>query len=171
MILTLEQYRTISGDTESSDATAQRWLNKYTGAIESYCQRMFGLFSGTETHFDIKRNPLILNNDNVAEIVTVIVDGEEGAPSAVHYDLGWLYHNNAWLGKTVVVTYTAGLVAPPVVQEVLLALIAEQGDSVRPVVQETVMGVESVKYGVDGLHPVLGAYASQLDEYRRIRVC
>jgi hypothetical protein len=73
------------------------------------------------------------------------------------------------------VTYVAGLVAPIGVQEILVSLVSEAlagvGDSSRPVVKETVFGVDSVTYG-EGVnaHPILGAYASALDPWVEYRV-
>lgn len=175
MILTLEQYRTLTGDTDSSGAVVQRLLDKYTSAIETYCHRRFGLFAGSETHFDVNRDPLILNNRPVSEVSAVVAGNADTAPTNIHYALGWLYHNNAWAGKTVTVTYVAGLVAPIGVREILVSLVSEAlagvGDSSRPVVKETVFGVDSVTYG-EGVnaHPILGAYASALDPWVEYRV-
>lgn len=175
MILTLEQYRALSGDTASPDAQVQRWLNKYTDAIERYCDRRFGWYEGSETYHDIRRDPVLLNRRPVAELQSVTIDGTAVVPAYVHYTLGQLHHRGAWIGRTVVVQYIGGMVAPIFVQEILVALVTDAlngvGDSSRPVVRETVVGVESVTYGdAVGLHPVLGAYANQLDALVDIHV-
>lgn len=176
MILTAEQYQTLSGDTTTAEATIQQALYRYTAIIEGYCNRTFGAVEQTETYYDVQRDPLVLNRDHVVEIsaITVGTESADVDDFTTHKGNGFIYHDGAWFGQNVTITYAAGLPAPYDVKHVLAALVQSflAGDSggvnqVRPVSKETVYGVASTQYALplEGEHPELGSFTALLDRY------
>jgi hypothetical protein len=178
-ILTVDQYQTLTGDSTTAEATIQNALYRYTAIIESYCNRVFGATAQTEKYYNVQRDPLILNRSNVSEVTAITVGTETADVSdfAIHYDLGFIYHAGAWFDQDVEVAYTAGDDAPYDVKHVLAALVQSYlsgvsggENEVRPILQETVYGVSSTKYGasmteVEGAHAELGAFTTILDRH------
>jgi hypothetical protein len=179
-ILTLAEYRTLSGDSTTADATVQSALDRYTAIIERYCNRTWGATCYYETYYSVMGDPLVLAHDNVQQITEILVNSTEYDPESfdIVMSRGFIHHEGIMTGTDVEVRYTAGSTAPDDVQHVLATLV--QGflagttggtAALNPIAQETVYGVASTKYALSGWdvesggHPELGAYTVLLDPY------
>lgn len=179
-ILTVDQYRTLSGDETTADADIQNALYRYTAIIEAYCNRTFGPTAYNETYYDVQTDPLVLNNSQVQEFVAVTAGSisEDVAELVAHRNNGFIWHAGAWNDTDVTVEYVAGEEAPYDVKHVLAVLVegflsgASGGtNALQTVVKETVYGVSSVQYDNSatsaeaGGNAELGALSTILDRY------
>ena len=189
-ILTVAQYRTMTQTpattpaTPPTDTDIQLALNRYTGLIVGYTGRSFSMLVRQELHDPAGPGPLQLNVYPISELHEVRVDGEIAAVDAypVHKAAGLIQHGGAYYGKTVMVTYAAGLdPAPYEIQTTLATLVegylagASGGVStLTGARKEVVMGVASIEYGTTSQmyadygtpYAELGPYVSVLEKYR-----
>ena len=178
-ILTLAEYRALTGDLSVADSTLQSALDGYSAIIESYCNKTWGAFSVTQTFTRPSNTPLFLVRDNISAVTAISINGEDLSVDDFTIDLanGLLHVDNTYLGaSTVVVTLSVDRDAPDDVKHVQLALVkgylagTSGGESaLRPVSKETVFGVSSTNYAIAALngetHPELGGFTVLLDRY------
>jgi len=180
-ILTETEYRNRTGDLDTASSVVESALAVYTAVIEKYCHRSFGSAEHTDVVYDVQFNPLILRHAPIVSVSSVTVnDVEEGDPDAFDRDndKAFIYHDGAWVGADVEVTYTAGYAAPEDVKHVLqtlvsgyLAGVSGGTSALNRVVSETVFGVASTKYAGSGFdsdvggHAELGPFTTLLDPH------
>ena len=177
-ILTVDQYRTLSGDDATSDADIQQALYRYTAIIEAYCNRTFGPTSYSERYLSVHQDPLILNNSQVKEIVSLTVGSESADLDAltIHKNNGLIWHFGAWSDAQVDIEYVAGDEAPYDVKHVLATLVTGflagttgGANALQTVIKETVYGVSSTQYDNAAMsaegNAEIGAFTTLLDRY------
>lgn len=179
-ILTVEQYRTLSGDDTTAEADIQQALYRYTAIMEAYCNRTFGPTAYSERYLSVHQDPLILNNAQVKEIVSLTAGSESADPDAltIHKNNGLIWHFGAWSEADVAIEYVAGDEAPYDVKHVLATLVSGYlagttggANALQTVVKETVYGVSSTQYenmqlsAGAGSNAELGAFTTLLDRY------
>lgn len=180
-ILSNSEYRQRTDDYTTSDGSLNNALSVYTAVIEKYCMRSFGAAEYTDMVFDVQFEPLILKHAPINSITSITVnDVPESDADAFDRDddKAFIYHDGAWVGSDVSVVYTAGRAAPEDVKHVLQVLVNSYlegttgGSNVlQQVVSETVFGVASTKYAMNGFdveaggHAELGPFTSLLDPY------
>lgn len=178
-ILTAAEYRLISGvsDDPPSDDEIELGIAKVQAMAESYCSREFDFKLRTETYLRVAENPLLLWHWPVADVTKVATqeNGEAEIPD-VRHSSGLVFHDHAWDGQTVTITYSAGFeTAPDDLKFAVAALVESQmaGESAPyPIRKETVYGVSAVEYSVDPVegavvYPGLAPFQAVFDKYRR----
>lgn len=179
-ILTVDQYRTLSSDSTTSDDAIQQALYRYTAIIEAYCNRTFGPTAYNEVYYNVQSDPLILNHAQVQELVSVTagVTEEDVSELEAHLGNGFIFHEGAWNEADVEVEYIAGEEAPYDVKHVLEVLVTGYlagttggVSALLPIAKETVYGVSSTNYDLSsrfsetGGNAELGPFTTLLDRY------
>lgn len=183
MIVSLADYRALSGDVVSTDAGVGRTILRYQALIEGFLDRRLELATvANEKHSMVTPAPLLLRRYPITEITSVTADGGtvDHTEFNVNEESGIVYHNNLlnWKRK-VLITYRGGYDPLPADLQYVVCTLVEarlkgEVDDVRPVRKETVYGVQSIDYAT-GSHleaygqpyAELGAYVSILERYRR----
>lgn len=179
MLVTLSEYRTLTGDNATLDADVTRALTRYQALIEAYLERQLESAVITdEPHYRTGRSTLAVNRYPLTALTAITIDGTEQDISAmtVAADDGLIYHSGILFGAPeVLVSYTGGyLVIPNDIKYAVCALaganLSGEMDGYKPIKRETVFGVASIDYSLpagDTPYPELGQWRAVLDRYRK----
>jgi hypothetical protein len=186
MILTVQQYRELSGEATvpPSDSDITLAINRYTALIEGFTGRRFSAMAVTESHYQVSGGAIQLGVFPVSSVSEVTADGEaySAADYTLHRSAGILYHDGRFYGRTVVVTYVGGYQEAPYEVKVALSTLVQAFlagshggvESLSPGRKEVVAGVGSIDYSSSASqltifgtpYAELGPYVSVLEKYR-----
>ena len=187
MLVPIDKYRTVTGDTESSDSEIETALRYAQSRVEGYTERQLESQEHIERHYFVGPEPLLIKQWPISDIASIDKDGSVIDPAAMTLDRGRgvLHHNNklTW-GKEIIITYTAGYGPCPADIESLIVELAKSRltgalnitgpQSAQAIKRETVYGVSAVDYDTSAqssarieFYPELGSYVRILDRYCR----
>ena len=151
-----KRYLRVDGD--DNDKTIEILINSATRRTEDYCATLWYQREVTEYHIGDGRSIMYLYRNPLVSISKVSVNGEDISPDGygIKYASGTL--TRFWArGDVIVVTYTAGFVAPggdpdieiPQAVSGVLMCVASWYNNLTGATSESITGIGQVEYGVE----------------------